>query len=270
MSGNGRASGRPRPRTGVWLFPSAPAGRLVEAIVVAEQSGLDEVWIADEAVAREPMTVLAAAARETTTIRLCVGVTSPALRHPGVIAATAATVDELSDGRCTLGLGVGGAKSLEPFGLGADRPLATMRHALVTARAVLDREQVVGYEPPEHAMPPRPVPIWVGTRGPQMVRLTARLADGIFLSGCTPSQHESILAALRGTSIEVALYRSASDEIVSPTVDRWADIGDSLAGDDARWQPSAVGINLVDLNDGRGDPVALVERAAEVLAAFEG
>ena len=56
------------PRTGVWMFPAAPAPQLVEAVVRAEQLGLDDVWIADGGIARKPMAVLAAAARETSVI----------------------------------------------------------------------------------------------------------------------------------------------------------------------------------------------------------
>ena len=49
-------------RTGVWFFPEASAPELVDAVVEAERLGLDEVWLGDEGPAREPFTVLAAAA----------------------------------------------------------------------------------------------------------------------------------------------------------------------------------------------------------------
>lgn len=256
-----------QPRRGVWMFPSASAPALVEAVVRAEELGLDEVWIADEGIAREPMAVLAAAARETSRIRLAVGITSPLLRHPGAIAATAKTIDELSDGRFVLGLGVGGSKSLDPFGLSTDRPVAVVRDAIGTARAVLAGKAGAGYEPEAHAMGARSVPIWVGTRGPQMVRLAARHADGIFLSGCTPGQHESIVAAARAVDagVALALYQSAASWPWSAAVSRWDEVGSVLRDAVDRWQPAAVGINLVDLNEGGVDPVGLVEQAAEVL-----
>ncbi len=249
------------------MFPSAPAPALVDAVVRAEELGLDEVWIADEGIAREPMAVLAAAARETSRLRLAVGITSPLLRHPGAIAATAATVDELSDGRFVLGLGIGGAKSLGPFGLSTERPVGVMKEAIATARAVLAGQAGPGYEPDAHALGPRDVPIWVGSRGPQMVRLAAQQADGIFLSGCTPEQHESIVAEARAVEpgVPLALYQSAADAPWSSAVSQWSDVGGVLAEATDRWHPAAVGINLVDLNDGGVDPVGLVERAAAVL-----
>ena len=252
------------------MFPGVPAGMLVDAVVAAEELGLDEVWIADEGVSRDPVTVLAAAADRTSRIRLAVGITSPLLRHPGAIAASLATLDELSGGRAVLGLGVGGNRSLEPFGLATDRPVGVMKEAISTARAVFGVERSHGYEPPPHAFGPRSVPIWVGTRGPQMSRLAARAADGILVSGCTPRQHVELVERVRATGpIEIALHQSASSTDARDSVQPWDVVGEKLAREAALHQPDAVGISLVDLShDRNADAVALVERAARVLAAI--
>jgi alkanesulfonate monooxygenase SsuD/methylene tetrahydromethanopterin reductase-like flavin-dependent oxidoreductase (luciferase family) len=254
-------------RRGIWLFPGVAAGALVDAVVAAEQLGLDEVWIADEGVAREPIPVLAAAAVRTDTIRLGVGVTSPLLRHPGAIAASIATLDELSEGRAVLGLGIGGDLSLAPFGLDAERPVALLSNAIETARDVLTGRHSDRYRVPPHAMPPRNVPIWVGARGPQLVRTAARRADGLFVSGCTPRQHDEIAAmAASIRTIPMAVYQSAVDRPRSPVEQDWdaahAVIDDTLA----RLQPAAIGINLADLAGDRPiDVIALVARSAELL-----
>ena len=264
-------------RRGVWLFPGAAAGALVDAVVAAESAGLDEVWIADEGVAREPVPVLAAASRQTSRIRLGVGITSPLLRHPGAIAATMATLDELSDGRAVLGLGVGGGLSLDPFGLATTRPVGVVADAIRVARGVLGGRPVQGrlpYEPPAHAMAPRPVPVWVGARGPQLVGLAAREADGLFLSGCTPAELEAIVPAVReaGPRVEVALYHSASEDDARASVSTWDQVGADLAAMVDRWDPASVGINLVDLATDHPhawpDPVTLVQRAAAILHAM--
>jgi 5,10-methylenetetrahydromethanopterin reductase len=254
-------------RRGVWMYPGVAAGALADAVIAADELGLDEVWIADEGVAREPFTVLAAAARQTRRVRLAIGITSPLLRHPGAIAATAATLDELSDGRAVLGLGVGGHESLEPFAIAADRPVAVVRDAIATARAVLAGVDGPGYTAPDHAFGPRTVPIWVGARGPQLTRLAARVADGVFLSGCTAAQHIEIVERVRAVSpVEIALYESASDDRTMTNTSSWDDIAAVLAVEAARHTPAAIGINLVELSRPGTDPVALVQRAAEVLA----
>ncbi len=258
-------------RRGVWLFPGVAASALADAVVAAEDAGLDEVWIADEGVAREPVPILAAAAQRTERIRLGVGITSPLLRHPGAIAATMATLDELSDGRAVLGLGVGGGLSLGPFGIATSRPVGVVADAIRVARGVLGGRAVEGsmsYEPPPHAMGPRDVPLWVGARGPQLVALAAREADGIFLSGCSPAELERIVPVVRGTraAVELALYHSAADGDPRDSVSPWEAVGNDLASMCERWRPASVGINLVDLASGDDpDAVHLVARAATVL-----
>ena len=89
-----------------------------------------------------------------------------------------------------------------------DKPVAVLGDAITTARAVLTGRRTEHYEPPAHAVAPRPVLIWVGGRGPQIVAVAARSADGMFLSGCTPEQHDSIVTNARGIepNVGLALY----------------------------------------------------------------
>jgi alkanesulfonate monooxygenase SsuD/methylene tetrahydromethanopterin reductase-like flavin-dependent oxidoreductase (luciferase family) len=240
------------PKLGLWLYPDAPASDLVDAIVRADEAGVDEIWVADEGVAREPFVLLAAAAQQTSRIRLGVGITSPALRHPGALAASAATLNELSDGRAMLGFGVGGHESLAPFGISVDRPVALVRDALRIARGVLSGRHAEGYEPPTHAAPPQGVPLFVGARGEQLNRLASREADGVFLSGF---DHGDIAAAIgwarSASPVRIALYLSA---FFRPGREP---AGNALAGDPndvaaeialfvGRHRPDSIGIALVD------------------------
>ena len=71
------------PRIGLWLFPSVPVREMVDAVVAADAAGVDEVWIADEGVMREPLVALSAAAVLTTRIKLGIGITTPMIRQIG-------------------------------------------------------------------------------------------------------------------------------------------------------------------------------------------
>lgn len=257
-------------RRGVWIFPNRSASELVESIVAAERSGLDEVWLADEGVAREPVPVLAAAAVRTSTITLATGITSPLLRHPGAIGSTISTLDELSGGRAVLGLGVGGHLSLDPFGIAPERPVRVLRDAIRIARGVVEQRPVEGYEPPSHAMPARRVPIWIGARGPQLVRLAARDADGLFLSGCSPDElrriADDVATVDASGQVRLAVYLSAATDPAASSERPWTEVGAALQDAVSRWGPASIGINLVE--PARSTDIDLVEavrRAAEIL-----
>lgn len=237
-------------KLGVWIYPVAPADDIVESIVRLESAGVDEVWIADEGVARDPMALFAAASQRTTSIRFGVGITSPLLRHPGAVTATAMTVDELSGGRLILGWGVGGHESLGAFELSTDRPVGVVRDALRVARAVMNGVAAEGYVPPAHASPPRTVRQYVGARGEQLNRLASREADGVFLSGFGVPDLDRVIAHARShRPIEVALYQSVR---FSSAEDHWSmfgapgDLADRLVRVAALHQPDSLGLALVD------------------------
>ncbi|MEO6569984.1 MAG: LLM class flavin-dependent oxidoreductase [Ilumatobacteraceae bacterium] len=255
-------------RTGVWLFSDSPASELVEAVVAAEAAGIDEVWIADEGVPREPMPVLSYAAARTSRVALGLGITSPVLRHPGAIGSTASTLDELSGGRARLGLGIGGALSLDPFGLEFIKPIATMRDAIRISRAVIRREACAGYDPPTHAGPGRDVPIFVGARGEQLNRLASREADGVFLSGFDLSALAAPIEWARSERrVHVALYPSVqfrTDRPGSPTAVRGtpAQVAEQMQHLIDLHEPDTIGLALID-----GDPP--VEMVWAAAASFD-
>ena len=258
------------PRVGVWLFSNAPAAELVEAVVCADEAGLDEVWIADEGVPREPVPVLCYAAALTQRIGLGVGITSPFLRHPGAIGATLATLDELSNGRALLGLGVGGGLSLDPFGLHVDRPVAAVRDAIRIARGVIRREQCDGYEPPHHAGPARDLPIFVGARGEQLLRLASRDADGVFLSGFDLGALDAPIEWARSVRpIHIGLYasvqfRDGAPHNPSALTGSPETVADGMRTLVDRHAPDTIGLALID---GTGT-MQMIEQATEAIAAF--
>lgn len=238
--------------TGIWIYPSHNIDELIDAVVTADAAGIDEVWIADEGVMRDPVVVFAAAARSTRRVRMGIGITSPALRHPGAIAATVASLDELSGGRMMLGFGVGGEQSLGPFGLAVERPVALVRDALSTARAVLARNDSEGYSVPDFAAPGRDVPLYVASRGEQINRLASRHADGVFLSGFAPDQLAEVVGWVRSEgSPRIALYQSArfrtssagDPTSVSGDPEQIAGVLASLIDTHA---PDSIGLALVD------------------------
>lgn len=199
------------PKTGVWMFPDRPASELVELVVAAEAGGLDEFWLGDEGPAREPFTVLSAAATATTTIRLATGITNPYVRAPGLAATTALTIHELSGGRMILGVGAGGQLSLDPLELRADKPLESVRSFIATARAATAVRVGPGYRPNDYAIDTThvdpPLPVFIGARGPRLNKLASEVADGAFVAGLPPAQFGDVIGWARSIrDISIALY----------------------------------------------------------------
>jgi len=119
---------------------SPPDGRVViEWAAAAEQAGFASVAVIDRLLAPtyDPLTVLAAAAAVTVRIGLYTSVLLTALRPAAVVASQAATVDQLSGGRLSLGVAVGSRRPdyaavgvpFERRGQVLDSQLAALRRA---------------------------------------------------------------------------------------------------------------------------------------------
>jgi 5,10-methylenetetrahydromethanopterin reductase len=197
------------PRTCVWAFPDRPAPELVDAIFAAEEAGIDEFWLGDEGPAREPFSVLSAAAGRTSRIRLAVGITNPYVRNPALACTTAQTIAELSGGRFTLGIGAGGALSLGPLQQEAPRPLSAVRSMLRIARAVEAGDPTEGFDPGPEALGGQGVPVFVGAKGERLNRLASEVADGVFVAGPPMFTYDELLGWARSVRpVDVVLCPS--------------------------------------------------------------
>src|SRR5678816_4839729 len=75
-----------------------------EIAQLAERTGYDYLWLADERFFREVYACLTLCALRTRRIRLGPCVTDPYSRHPALTAMAIATLDEISGQRAVLGL----------------------------------------------------------------------------------------------------------------------------------------------------------------------
>ena len=91
------------PATG-WTLP---AGRIVDLARLAEEVGFDRFAVADLPYHYDCMTVMTACLLGTSRLEVESLVTNPYTRDPGLIAATFATLADLSGGRAILGIGGG-------------------------------------------------------------------------------------------------------------------------------------------------------------------
>ncbi|MGW0995675.1 LLM class flavin-dependent oxidoreductase [Streptomyces sp. NPDC002523] len=161
-------------------------------VVEAEKLGLDICWVA-EAWGSDAPSALGYYAALTDRMLLGSGVMQLGTRTPVVVAQTAITLSNLSEGRFLLGLGASGPQVIEGLhGVSFARPLKRMRETVEIVRRVLDggRLTYCGQEftiplPGGEAVPMRlsmraehEIPIYLATLSPAMLRLTGEVADG--------------------------------------------------------------------------------------------
>ena len=84
-------------------------GPLLDLATRAEASGFDSVWVGDSLLARprhDPLTLLAGVAGRVPRVQIGTAVLLPALRNPVLLAHQVATLDQVSEGRLILGVGI--------------------------------------------------------------------------------------------------------------------------------------------------------------------
>jgi F420-dependent oxidoreductase-like protein len=166
-----------------------------DVVLAAEDAGFDSVWTA-EAYGSDAFTPLTWYAARTTRIKIGTGIVQMSARTPAATAMSAATLDALSGGRLTLGLGLSGPQVVEGwYGVPFPKPLERTRDYVEIVRSAWRRDVLssdsVHYPLPYpggtglgksikltmHPVRDR-IPILLGAEGPKNVALAVEIADG--------------------------------------------------------------------------------------------
>lgn len=264
---------------------NAPWPLLADAARAAEAAGFDTFWTADhlagEVMAAPAMpecfTTLGALAAVTSSIRLGPLVANVANRLPVITANAAATLQQVSGGRCILGLGAGSAPntkwSAERRAVGLEQPpkMADRHQVLLDTLDVIDelwsptrRADLQTFISPS----PRP-PILLGVNSTVLARIAAQRTDGVNVRGSADYAREVIAAAVQERSV-VRTTAADGAGVVDPfmfTV--WEHFDESLLRADVlderieRWR--GWGVNRVILLLFRSVDLAAIERAGSLL-----
>ena len=172
----------------VILDTRAPAEELAALGRLAEQHGIRGVWVSSLLDSRDPFTNLVSLAQTTSQITLGPIAVNPYDAHPVRIASAFLTLNELAGGRARLVIG-GGGEALEALDIKPERRVRTVAECVEIIAAAATGEAVnydgkifrvrnlaLGWRT---APPP---PIYVGASQTQMLRMSARVADGIMMS----------------------------------------------------------------------------------------
>lgn len=177
-------------RFGICAHPHSPQ-TWIKSVKLMEKEGFDSVLVPEFGRQRDIFALSTLAAVETTSIRI--GLFSiPYIRHPVVIASGVATVDEVSNGRAFMILGLGGFMALKPLGIKTwKRPIATLRESVRITRE-LYRGDSVHFD--GKMFSPKGVKLEFTARkdisiyiaamaGDKILQLAGEVADGVLLAG---------------------------------------------------------------------------------------
>jgi 5,10-methylenetetrahydromethanopterin reductase len=206
---------------GFGIAPFATAEKTIQYALLAEKHNMHSFWLGEGYHGRSAISLLSSIAVLTKRIQLGTSVIGVYTRHPALIAMEAATIDELSQGRFNLGIGVS-VSSLVKHAMTKNastakeqKPYAAMKDSLIILRGLLSGQKVVyrgqvfslsepgssldfhGFRPVRSDMP-----IYVGGRSALTLELGGRFADGIILSRSLSSSDsyvkDSLEHAFRG------------------------------------------------------------------------
>jgi probable F420-dependent oxidoreductase len=220
----------------------------------AEEAGFESIWTVDHVVVPsgyrstypydpsgrlpsgedapfpDPLIWLAYVARATSTIRLATGILILPQRNPLILAKELATLDYLSSGRVTLGVGIGWLKEeFEALGIPFDKRGQRTEESIAAMRALWSEDRAsaegatVGFR---HVyLRPQPpggtIPIHIGGHSEVAAHRAGRIGDGFFPFGVDRHELQGLVATVHRAAEDAGRHPSSVELTVSSySVDR--------------------------------------------------
>jgi alkanesulfonate monooxygenase SsuD/methylene tetrahydromethanopterin reductase-like flavin-dependent oxidoreductase (luciferase family) len=187
-----------------------PVRGIAELSPLIEQAGFGAFW-KGESNSTDPLVLLSAIAARTGKLKLGTAIYHIYGRSAVTLGIQSATLQDLSDGRLLLGLGVAN-KTIAAWHNGVfDRPLRRAREYIDIVRKTAAGERVeyegeiynTGKRFQLSWKPAHPeFPIYLAGLGPQMTKLVGKISDGVFINMGTPETIRQIAARVREGAAE--------------------------------------------------------------------
>ncbi|KPK10552.1 MAG: hypothetical protein AMJ56_07760 [Anaerolineae bacterium SG8_19] len=224
-------------RLGIMLGYAAGKINLpLELVQEADRLGVYAVWTS-EAYGSDAISPLAWLGALTNRVKLGTAIMQIPGRTPANAAMTAMTLQQISNGRFLMGLGLSGPQVVEGWhGLSYAKPLTRTREYVAIVRTIFKREELLTFDGQLYTLPydgpdatglGKPlkstleatpdIPIYLAAIGPKNVALAAEIADGWLPIFFSPQKYDKIYK----TSIEEGLKRSGkspADFDIAPSV----------------------------------------------------
>jgi alkanesulfonate monooxygenase SsuD/methylene tetrahydromethanopterin reductase-like flavin-dependent oxidoreductase (luciferase family) len=219
-------------RVGIKLSQDAPIESYKAIWQIADEARFDHCWAMDHLATIGPIgddrpifdgwELLAGMAIATRHVRIGLLVTGMTYRNPALLAKIATTVDHLSSGRLEFGIGAAWATNEhEMYAIsGLDHRVGVFSEGIQVIRSLWTEERTDfdgRYFQMRNAVAnPKPVqkpypPIWIGSGGPNMLKLTARHADVWNATGGVGRVEDAIAASQKLDDACAAIGRDPSE-----------------------------------------------------------
>lgn len=174
-----------------------PYAEIATYVREAESLGYHSFLLTEES-GKEAFSLLAWLAGQTQSIRLGTAIVNFYSRTPTLLAMSARSLHDLSQGRFgPLGMGPGGVGFMRRgHGIDMDRPVARARETVEIVRSLLQDPRttyagkwfhVDDFHLREGPLPaPERIPIWLAALGPRMAAMSAKVADGLITNWLIP------------------------------------------------------------------------------------
>ncbi|MEU6255538.1 LLM class flavin-dependent oxidoreductase [Streptomyces sp. NPDC047043] len=177
---------------GAVFRPQLPPERLRDVARLADESGLEELWLWEDCFREGGISTAAAALAWTERVRVGVGLLPVPLRNVAITAMEIAALHRMFPGRPVVGIGHGVQDWMGQVGARVESPVTLLREHLLALRALLGGERLttsgryVRLDDVALDWPPAgPVPVVAGATGPRSLRLAGEAADGTILTAST-------------------------------------------------------------------------------------
>jgi 5,10-methylenetetrahydromethanopterin reductase len=157
----------------------------------ADSMGVHRIWIGEDIDLGQDAFVLAASMLlHTKRVQVGTGIIPISVHNISTIARGTLSLQEVGLGRFAFGTGIGGIQDLKRLGISLRKPVTTLRETIRCLRDLWAGERVTLqtelFSLHDYSLGPSvrtSIPIFLGVRGPQMLRLAGEVADGVILSG---------------------------------------------------------------------------------------
>ncbi len=232
--------------------------QVVNYCKLAESKDIDFAWITNHYNNRHCYPTLAAIAMETSTIKMGPGIMNAFTDTPAAMASFACTLNEISDGRATLGIGPGDLSTLPKLAITPDKPVGRLEEAVGQIRALCTGAEVKksgkkffdydGAKLTGVTLPGKKgIPVYIGAQGPKVLELAGTIGDGALINASNPKDF----------AVAIPIIKAACEKVGKKGFDVGAYTAMSIDKNEKKARNSA---KIVAAFIAAGSPPALLQR----------